>query len=31
MNQTLFLGVYPGLTDDMLEFVVDCIGKFFKR
>ena len=31
MNQTLFLGVYPGLTDDMLEFVVDRIGNFFKR
>ena len=29
MNQTLFIGVYPGLTDDMLEFVVDRIGKFF--
>jgi CDP-4-dehydro-6-deoxyglucose reductase, E1 len=31
MNQTLFLGVYPGLTNDMLEFVVERIGKFFKR
>jgi hypothetical protein len=31
MNQTLFLGVYPGLTDAMLEFVVERVGKFFAR
>ncbi len=30
MNQTLFIGVYPGLSSEMLEFVVDRIGKFFK-
>ena len=30
MNQTLFIGVYPGLTDEMLEFVADRIGQFFK-
>ena len=26
MNQTLFIGVYPGLTAGMLEFVVERIG-----
>jgi CDP-6-deoxy-D-xylo-4-hexulose-3-dehydrase len=31
MNQTLFLGVYPGLTDEMLEFVVERMGKFFEK
>jgi len=30
MNQTLFIGVYPGLTPEMLEFVADRIGQFFK-
>jgi len=30
MNQTLFIGVYPGLTNEMLEFVADRIGQFFK-
>jgi CDP-6-deoxy-D-xylo-4-hexulose-3-dehydrase len=31
MHQTLFLGVYPGLTQDMLDFVADRIAAFFKR
>jgi CDP-6-deoxy-D-xylo-4-hexulose-3-dehydrase len=30
MNQTLFLGVYPGLTAEMLEFIAARIGQFFK-
>jgi CDP-6-deoxy-D-xylo-4-hexulose-3-dehydrase len=30
MANTIFFGVYPGLTQDMLEFVVDRIYKFFK-
>lgn len=30
MNQTLFIGVYPGLTSEMRDFVVDRIGLFFK-
>jgi len=30
MNQTLFIGVYPGLTPAMLDFVADRIGQFFK-
>ncbi|MEA3207940.1 MAG: CDP-4-dehydro-6-deoxyglucose reductase [Chthoniobacter sp.] len=30
MNQTLFIGVYPGLSQPMLEFVVERIRAFFK-
>jgi hypothetical protein len=30
MNQTLFIGVYPGLTPEMLEFVAARIGRFFE-
>jgi hypothetical protein len=25
------VGVYPGLTDDMLDFVAGRIGDFFRR
>ncbi len=31
MNQTLFIGVYPGLTPEMLEFVVERIRQFFQK
>jgi CDP-6-deoxy-D-xylo-4-hexulose-3-dehydrase len=31
MNQTLFIGVYPGLTPEMLEFVAERIATFFQR
>jgi CDP-6-deoxy-D-xylo-4-hexulose-3-dehydrase len=30
MNQTLFIGVYPGLTGEMLEYVADRIDQYFK-
>jgi len=30
MNQTLFIGVYPGLTGEMLEYVAERIAKFFQ-
>jgi CDP-6-deoxy-D-xylo-4-hexulose-3-dehydrase len=30
MNQTLFIGVYPGLSREMLEFVAERIAQFFK-
>jgi len=30
MNQTLFIGVYPGLTSEMREFVAERIAQFFK-
>jgi CDP-6-deoxy-D-xylo-4-hexulose-3-dehydrase len=28
MNQTLFIGVYPGLTPEMMEFVAERIDRF---
>ena len=31
MNQTLFIGVYPGLVPEMLEFVAERIARFFAR
>ena len=31
MNQTLFIGVYPGLTPEMREFVADRIAQFFTQ
>jgi CDP-6-deoxy-D-xylo-4-hexulose-3-dehydrase len=31
MNEALFLGVYPGLTRDMLDYVVETIQQFVKR
>ena len=30
MNQTLFIGVYPGLTSEMRDYVADRIALFFK-
>jgi CDP-6-deoxy-D-xylo-4-hexulose-3-dehydrase len=31
MRDTFFVGVYPGLTDEMLDFVAARIGDFFRR
>ncbi|MEI9997820.1 MAG: DegT/DnrJ/EryC1/StrS family aminotransferase [Verrucomicrobiota bacterium] len=31
MNQTLFVGVYPGLTPEMLAFVAERIAAFFRE
>jgi CDP-4-dehydro-6-deoxyglucose reductase, E1 len=31
MRDTFFIGVYPGLTDEMLEFVIKRIEEFFAR
>jgi CDP-6-deoxy-D-xylo-4-hexulose-3-dehydrase len=31
MNQTLFIGVYPGLTSEMLEFTADRVERFFRE
>ena len=30
LNNTIFFGVYPGITKEMREYVVDRIYKFFK-
>ncbi len=31
MNQTLFLGTYPGLTNNMLDFEIETINKFVDK
>ena len=31
MTQTLFIGVYPGLTPEMRDFVADRIDQFFTK
>ena len=31
MNDTLFLGTYPGLTKSMLDFEIDVINKFIEK
>lgn len=28
MNNTLWIGVYPGMTDEMLRYMVDTIKEF---
>jgi len=28
MNQTMFLGTYPGLTDEMIQYMADVILAF---
>ena len=31
MNNTFWLGIYPGLTSEMLDYVAGCIGNFMKE
>ncbi len=31
MRDTFFIGVYPGLTDEMIEFVLESFGQFFSQ
>ena len=31
MNNSFWIGVYPGITKEMLEYVVTKIKEFFKR
>jgi CDP-6-deoxy-D-xylo-4-hexulose-3-dehydrase len=31
MNQTFFLGTYPGLTSDQIDFMIDVIVKFARN
>jgi CDP-6-deoxy-D-xylo-4-hexulose-3-dehydrase len=31
MNESVFLGVYPGLTKEMLDYVIDVIGRFVRK
>ena len=30
MNEAIFLGVYPGLSREMLDYVIDTVGKFVR-
>ena len=31
MRDTFFIGVYPGLTDEMIEFVLESFAEFFSK
>ncbi len=31
MNKTLFIGIYPGLNQEMLDFVIESMGEFFSK
>ncbi|MEP6821241.1 MAG: lipopolysaccharide biosynthesis protein RfbH, partial [Chthoniobacterales bacterium] len=31
MNESIFIGVYPGLTREMLDYVIEIIGKFCQQ
>ena len=31
MNQTFWIGVYPGLNEEMLNFVIERMTKFFQE
>jgi len=31
LNNSFFLGVYPGLSEQQMNYVVDCINRFFRK
>ena len=31
MNHTFFLGTYPGMTDEMLDYLEETLNAFVKR
>jgi len=31
MNHTFFIGVYPGITDEMVDYMVDTIKTFVEK
>jgi len=31
MNNTFFIGVYPGITDEMLEYIINVFKNFFSK
>ena len=31
MNDTFFIGVYPGITDEMVEYILNIFDQFFQR
>ena len=31
LNNTFFLGVFPGITKEKMQYMIDCINEFFKQ
>jgi len=31
LNNTFFLGVFPGITEEKMKYMIDCINEFFKQ
>jgi len=31
LNNTFFLGVFPGITEEKMKYMIDCINEFFKK
>lgn len=31
LNNTFFLGVFPGITEEKMDYMIDCINEFFNR
>ena len=31
LNNTFFLGVFPGITKEKMNYMVDCINEFFRQ
>ena len=31
LNNTFFLGVFPGLTEERMNYVIDCVNEFFRN
>ncbi len=31
MNNTFFIGVYPGITDEMIDYIIDTFNSFFNQ
>lgn len=31
LNDTFFLGVFPGITEEKMKYIIDCINEFFRR
>ncbi|PIU61718.1 lipopolysaccharide biosynthesis protein RfbH [archaeon CG07_land_8_20_14_0_80_38_8] len=31
MNNSFWIGVYPGITDEMIDYVIEVFGEFFKK
>jgi len=31
LNNTFFLGVFPGITEEKMQYIIECINEFFRR